>query len=185
MSQFTTYQALKEAVNKAAQDIAQLGYPELLTNRFVVGTSERITLHAGVCEKKKGFYILSFNLPYMRLVTDEEALSTIYHEVAHAIKDGMSHTGKWKACAQKITKQLGVPVQRVNHHDEYSKLYKQAHSTENKTTYQPICNECGFEMRSYKSQCTPIKSIMRGERRFFCPGCKSRNLYVRINKPKT
>lgn len=183
MSQYTTYDILRKKVDEAKRDIAQLGYPELLKTSIVVGTSNKVTTYLGKTSKRRGFYLIKFNIPYMRAANDIDALSTIYHEVAHCISDGMKHTGRWKACAYRINQAYGLTVSRTTNSAEYLDILHTKEAT--KTLYTPICTECGEEFRSYTTKTGKVvKSILAEEKRYYCPRCKSTNLRINIQVPQ-
>lgn len=189
MSSYASYETLRSAVDKAAQDIAFLGYPELLSTKIIVGTSEKYTSWLGITTKKKRtyekgmYFIIQFNLPCMRVITDTEAKNIIYHEVAHCIIDGYCHTGEWKVCATKINQTYGLHVARTTDVPAYHSLLEKRDAA--KIRYIPYCKDCGKEYRPYYSKGGKVvKSILQKEKRFYCTSCKSQNLAVKTVRPQ-
>lgn len=186
MSQYTSYEALRAAVDQAARDIASLGYPELLSRKLIVGTNYKTVKWLGLTTKKKVYgsihYILTFNIPYMRVVDDHEALNTIYHEVAHCINGGMCHTGAWLTCAERINRTYHLGIQRCSAITPYDALYQNRNNK--RIHYIPVCKDCGKQFKPYLTKKgVIIKSILENEKRFYCNKCGSYNLYVKTAIP--
>lgn len=185
MSQYCTYETLRKEVDKAVKNIAALGYEELLSQTHIVGTSEKATRWLGRCVRKKEygktFYILKFNLPYLRMVSDEEALSTIYHEVAHCINGGMTHKDEWKLCASKISMKYNIPVTRVSSDSEYSRAKERLRAQ--KIQYVPVCDDCGKEHSAYIRRGTTVQAIMAGSKDYSCRVCGSHNIHIDVRVP--
>lgn len=186
MSRFIDWKSIKEAVEQAQRDIVSLGYSEIGTLEYEIKLSEKTTKWLGLHQNKGQYHVLFFNMPYMRICSNEEVLSTIYHEVAHSINGGSGHKGRWKQCANAITNRFGIPVSRLGYVPEYTKYRKEVlkEKRAQKTQYIPHCNNCGIDMRPYFSRTKAIQSIERGEKRFFCRKCNSFDLSVHKVNPQ-
>lgn len=117
-----------------------------------------------------------------RLMTDdvtwEAAMNTMIHELLHAHKDRMCHTGEWKRCAELVNREYPIyNIKRCSSAEERGVAETKA----TKYKYKVTCHGCGninYYMRNGKA----IQKIhARGSKSgYFCSLCRSHNLEVEV-----
>lgn len=181
MSKYTTLPIIKEAVAQAQRDISSLGFNELDNRKFFVVLSPKYTDWAGQAQRKGNNCFLKFNIPYMEMTTDKDALETIYHEVAHCINNGGGHRGRWKTCAILIRKNFDIPVSTTFSFPAYEEAQRQhrLQSHAGKPVWFAVCLDCGFAHHPYYSpNGKAVTSIRKGEHKYSCAKCRSKNLEI-------
>ena len=119
-------------------------------------------------------YDLTFNPTYFKVSSPTEVHSTIIHEVLHACKGGMKHTGNWKMMANNCQYHLGIPVKRTGSDPKYTEVRNTTFK------YYVECQACGWKGERRRKLTPNLKNIMNNNRRGnYCPTCKSRDLKVK------
>ena len=73
-------------------------------------------------------------------VSWEDAMNTMIHEVLHAHKDRMCHTGEWKRCAELVNKEYPIyNITRCTSAEEKGVADKMTRTA----NYTVKCNQCG------------------------------------------
>lgn len=109
-------------------------------------------------------------------VTWEAAMNTMIHELLHAHKDRMCHTGEWKRCAELVNREYPIyNIKRCSSAEERGVTVSRA-----KYNYKVVCGGCG-NICYYTRAGKAIKKIQAhgSESGYFCTLCKSKNLYVK------
>ena len=110
-------------------------------------------------------------------VTWEAAMNTMIHELLHAHKDRMCHTGEWKRCAELVNREYPIyNIKRCSSAEERGVNISNARHY----NYKVVCDNCGttcYYTRAGKA----IKKIQAygSASGYFCTKCKSKNLYVK------
>ena len=119
-------------------------------------------------------YDLIFNPTYFKVSNPTEVHSTIIHEVLHACKGGMKHTGNWKMMANNCQYHLGIPVKRTGSDPKYTEVRNTTFK------YYVECQACGWKGERRRKLTPNLKNIMNNNRRGnYCPTCKSKDLKVK------
>ena len=72
-------------------------------------------------------------------VTWEAAMNTMIHELLHAHKDRMCHTGEWKRCAELVNKEYPIyTIKRCSSPEERGVTVSHT-----KYNYKVVCGGCG------------------------------------------
>lgn len=128
----------------------------------------------GKCYYNGYTYRIELN-PVLRLpeVSYERAMDTMIHEVLHAHKDRMCHTGEWKRCAELVNKKYPIyHIERCtsakdkNVADKIKKSYK----------YIVKCNNCGAYYK-YQKAGKIVRMIQKYPHSCKC-SCGSTDLFV-------
>lgn len=156
-----------------------IAYPhsgkKMSTVRFKVqwGMDKTGTLGRCRCNNEM-LYDLTFNPTYFKVSSPTKVHSTIIHEVLHACKGGMKHTGNWKMMANNCQYHLGIPVSRTNSDPKYTEVRNAT------LKYYVKCQACGWEGGKRRKLSPCLKDIMNNNQsRYYCPACKSKNLKVK------
>ena len=109
-------------------------------------------------------------------VTWEAAMNTMIHELLHAHKDRMCHTGEWKRCAELVNREYPIyNIKRCSSPEECGVTVSHT-----KYNYKVVCGGCG-NVCYYTRAGKAIKKIQAygSASGYFCTLCKSKNLYVK------
>lgn len=93
-------------------------------------------------------------------VSYEEAMNTMIHEVLHAYKDRMCHTGEWKRCANLVNKyypQFHIS-RTTSYEDKGVSKTDLTNRIEEAIKYKIVCNKCSNE-NYYRRRSTIVKLI--------------------------
>ena len=109
--------------------------------------------------------------------TWEAAMNTMIHELLHAHKDRMCHTGEWKRCAELVNREYPIyTIKRCSSADERG-------VTENisKYKYKVVCHACG-NTTYYTREGKAIQKIRRYgiASGYICGKCSSHNLHAEV-----
>lgn len=106
-----------------------------------VKVSSRMTRTFGTCQYNKRTGVYRIKISSRLMVEDvpyEIALDTMVHELLHAYKNRMCHTGEWKACANKVNANYPqIHIQRCASEEE-SKAVDAITAK-----YKIVCKDCG------------------------------------------
>lgn len=112
-------------------------------------------------------------------VTWEAAMDTMIHELLHAYKNRMCHTGEWKRCAELVNKEYPIyNIKRCATAEERGVKSTRAITAK----YRIICNECGTTSL-YHRKTQLVSNLMKNGKtaRYSCGRCKSHNFRVEVN----
>lgn len=112
-----------------------------------------------------------------RLLTDdvtyEAAMDTMIHEVLHAYRTHMSHTGEWKRCAELINKEYPqYNIKRCTSNKE--KGIEPSIST---YKYKVVCNYCGT-VNYYRKETKIVRMLKHYPNYCKCTVCKGHSFKV-------
>ena len=106
----------------------------------------------------------------------EAAMNTMIHELLHAHKDRMCHTGEWKRCAEMVNREYPIyTIKRCSSSEERGVTV----DVKQRYNYKVTCNGCG-NICYYTRAGKAIKKIKAygSASGYFCTLCKSKRLYV-------
>lgn len=139
-----------------------------------VSWNSRFKVVWGKCYYNGHTYKIELN-PILRLpdVSWEDAMNTMIHEVLHAYKGRMCHTGEWKRCAELVNKEYPI------YHIERCTSAAEKNVADKMTpTYNYIvkCNNCGA-YHKYQKAGKIVKLIRKYPGSCKC-SCGSTDLFV-------
>jgi predicted SprT family Zn-dependent metalloprotease len=106
---------------------------------------DRATKRAGVCARRGFDKYISLSKLIMTAFTEEEAMNTLTHEIAHAIdneyRGRSSHDNTWKMIHQSI----GGTGERC-----YTPSEEVKKATQSLAKYVGVCTKCGKEVRTWQ-----------------------------------
>lgn len=106
--------------------------------------------------------LLDEDVPY------ESGMSTMIHELLHAYKGRMNHTGEWKRYAEYINSQFPIyNIKRTNSSAEMS-----IDTSNIRYKYRIVCDKCGTESL-YMRESRVVKLIKMGAGCYNCTKCGS------------
>ena len=146
-------------------------------NIVSVTASGKMTSTFGTCRYSRKTQTYSIKLS-RRLLEDsvpyEVALDTMVHELLHAYKGRMCHTGDWKVCANKVNANYPqIHIQRCATAEEM----KAAPSVRRIKKYRVYCADCGYKY-DYSKKGPVVKIFLANpnSKRCSCGKCGSHNL---------
>lgn len=113
------------------------------------------------CSKGNNNYIIEISERLLQYdVSWEAAMNTMIHELLHAHKDRMCHTGEWKRCANLVNANYPqYNIKRCTSSEEKG-LKDEHHRTRKESyKYEIICNKCG-QIDKYKRKSEVVKLIL-------------------------
>lgn len=146
---------------------------------YKIGRKANITLGNCKSERINHFYSLSDYRSYHSTITfsqsifrgdydDDMLLSVVVHEILHACFPRDVHGGKWLRYARIInSKYPNLNIKRTVDNDNVSPNYR----------YEIKCNSCGYSAKRFQKS-KVVNSIMRGQKKYICPICKSDKLTI-------
>lgn len=107
----------------------------------------------------------------------EAAMNTMIHELLHAYKNRMCHTGEWKRCAELVNREYPIyNIRRCSSAEE-----RGVAETAPRYKYKVICHGCGNVCKYMRGGKAIQKIKARGsESGYHCSLCKSRDLEVEV-----
>ena len=133
----------------------------------------------GIC-RKVGNNEYEIEISY-KLMADEveweAAMNTMIHELLHAHRDRMCHTGEWKRCAELVNREYPIyNIKRCSSSEE-----RGVSQSKTKYKYKVICHGCGNVCYYMKNGKAIQKIRARGSKSgYFCTKCSSHNLEVEV-----
>ena len=167
-----TLQDVKDEILECAKLVAELGYPDLRINKYLVSFSTRRVKNFATCTKVGDHqYKIVVNQHYLELASADNVHNTLMHEVIHSVPGCMNHKDPWKRVAKKVNATYTfTEIKRLGHDDNYWKEYASQHKRKLDYAYVVTCDECGHQWR-YKKKCTVVNTAEKGT--CTCPYCKS------------
>lgn len=123
-----------------------------------VTVNTRVKSRWGQCSYNKVDEIFNLDISAILLKGSYEAImDTVIHELLHAHKDRLNHTGEWKRCAKLINVNYGYNIKRATSAAE--KNIEIPTSTE---TYKYLikCNNCSTETK-YKRRAKIVNLLLK------------------------
>lgn len=116
-----------------------------------------------------------------KLMTDdvewEAAMNTMIHELLHAHKNRMCHTGEWKRCAELVNREYPIyNIKRCSSAEE-----RGVAETTPRYKYKVICHGCGNVCKYMRGGKAIQKIRAKGSQSgYFCAVCRSHDLEVEV-----
>lgn len=152
-------------------------------NILAINVNSRAKSRWGRCYSKgNNNYVLEIS---ERLLQDdvywEAAMNTMIHELLHAHKDRMCHTGEWKRCANLVNKYYPqYNIKRCTSSEEKG-IKEERHATRRESyKYEITCDGCGY-VDKYKRMSPVVKLILANPKNSGCRCtlCKCTSFTVR------
>lgn len=151
-----------------------LGYKTNPINH--VGLSNRMTKTLALTHKKNGIFWIDFNTKFLATADDKSIREVAMHEAIHLIDGCLNHGKKFKEVANIVNTKYGFNVGRTfydkGYHDERIQMKAQ------KPFWTIKCGGCGKVVGPWYRAGKVVKSCMKGEKRFSCKRCGSKDLRV-------
>lgn len=168
-----TQKQVIEGYYEIVKQISDIGYEEVLSKRYDIQFSSRMTRTLGLCTHMGGpKYRITLNIKFMNACNEVDILNTIAHELIHSINGCMNHGEKWKYIANLMNKEYGYHISRTSYYKEYiESLPKPQYK------YKVICNHCQNAWY-YKKRTKVINSIFKNPNSCTCPHCRQKSFSI-------
>ena len=99
----------------------------------------------GTCKRINGQYIIDINPVLLEDgISWESLMNTMVHELLHAHKDRMCHTGEWKRLAMYVNAEYPyLNIKRCSSADEKGVTYSDYTIRRSSVKYEITCTSCG------------------------------------------
>ena len=138
----------------------------------------------GVCKRVKGepnTYIIEINEELLDdNISYASTMNTLVHELLHAERNRMCHTGEWKRCAKLVNaKYPEFNIQRCTSAEDKGIVHHAYVKRNSSIKYIVNCNVCG-KVYYYRRKSTVIKLLLNPNtnNECRCGRCKSNKLSV-------
>ena len=126
----------------------------------------------GLCHKDGEYmYVLTFSHRYFEVALPRGVHEVILHEVLHATKNGMKHTGEWKYKARYVSNFVDFEVTRCVKREDAPAWYAQTESAQlGGVKYQIICPNCNKIVAVRTRRCKLVDTLSS----YCCGKCRGK-----------
>lgn len=146
--------------------------------QFHIGWNEKPRPKSlGLCHKDSDYkYVLTFSHRYFEVALPRGVHEVILHEVLHATKNGMKHTGEWKYKANYVSNFTEFKVTRcVNPEDAPAWYAQETAARLGGAKYQVVCPVCNKVIATRSRMC----KLIEHPERYRCGKCYCNKLEVK------
>ena len=159
---------LMKYVGEVERDLDSIGVRYRAVRRWTVNT--RAKKRWGACRALGGGeFEISISARLLADDASDQALrDTIAHELLHTVEGCVGHRGKWKALAEKVTRELpGYSISRLTSAEAKGFHAEQTDEVSApKYRYALVCERCGQVIRRQKAS-----KVIRSPWRYRCAKC--------------
>ena len=178
-----TMENLRADYDEAKTIVLNAGFSEVNSKQYTIELSNKPTSWFGRCwNYRNNTYKIQLNKVYAETASHKDVITTLVHEFVHSFDNCVGHGKVWQEKARLVSARTGLNITTKHEVTEGTKAYrKERISLIAKTSYTPICQDCGKEFKTYLRKTKIVNSIMNNEKVCYCPYCKSHNLKIRAN----
>ena len=139
-------------------------------NILAVNVNSRAKSRWGRCYSKgNNNYVIEISERLLQYdVSWEAAMNTMIHELLHAHKDRMCHTGEWKRCANLVNrKDPQYNIKRCTSSEEKGIPEEHYKSRNESYKWEIVCDKCGT-VDKYKRKSNVVKLILANPKNSGC-----------------
>lgn len=165
------YKVLNEMFTETKNTLFNVGYKEVYDNKYNIQIKVIGSGKLAICQfcgrdfynNSKLFNII-FNSNYLAFSTTDKIKNTMMHEMIHSLDGCMSHTGRWKEIATRIS-YLMPQYQITRSSDHGNEYYKNV--IEKQYKYEIECKKCHSKWK-YQRMTKTIQACSKGNATCSC-----------------